>query len=359
MLDTIENLKCFMTVLEDFQDGALLCDTEMKILHANQLAHYIFAYEPDELINSNISRLIPVHVRSKHTELANGYLKNPTPRTMNMMAHLTGLKKDGCEIHISISLKPVFLSGEQLTLVTVRNVEHTVRLEAQVFHTQKMEAIGKTCSSIIHDLKNILQIISASSFLAGDSNEDTPALLNDINNQTELASNMLSYLLTYLKEGAPKPGCVDLNALLNNFHPIACSALPKQTTINFNIEDGSHEIYSTPTAISQLLLNLLVNAADALQETEQPALQINLYTLANDDICLTVSDNGCGMDEETQKNAFKAYFTTKNNKGTGLGLSTVYGIILDLGGHIEIFSRASQGTTFIMKMPRYTPIHRR
>jgi len=123
-----------------------------------------------------------------------------------MMTHLAGRKKDGHQVHLSISLKPAIIDHETLILVTIRDVEEIVRLETRLFHAQKMETIGKTCSGIIHDLKNILQIISTSNFLARTGKpEEVPELLGEIDSQVELASDMLHYLLAYLKKGASEP----------------------------------------------------------------------------------------------------------------------------------------------------------
>jgi len=355
MLNSIGNLEKLMTVLEDFHDGAILCNPDMTIRHANQTAHAIFAYETDQLIGSSINILIPGQIRKAHAAYASSYFQNPEPRRMNMMTHLTGLKKDGHEIHLSISLKPVNIDRETLALVIIRDVEEIVQLEAKLFHAQKMEAIGKTSSGIVHDLNNILQIISTSSFLAKSGiNDETREFLDEIDTQTELASNMLRYLLTYLKEGTPASGCVDLEKLINSFRPIAGAALPKKTQITFDIQKGNnYEIYSTPTAVSQLLLNLIVNAKDALQETKNPKVQITLKPTIHGEIDLIISDNGCGMDEKTRKNAFKSYFTTKKEQGTGLGLATVYGIILDQGGQIDIESTPGKGSSFIITLPDY------
>ena len=354
MLKTIESLKNFMSVLDDLHDGAILCDSNMNIKAANKMAHSIFGYEADELIKSNINILIPENIRKQHGSYTARFQKNPEPRTMNMMTHLTGQKKDNSQVHLSISLKPVSIGEESLILVAIRDVEDIVQLKTKLFHAQKMETIGKTCSGIVHDLKNILQIISASSFLARTGDEqELPELLGEIDCQTQLASDMLRYMLTYLKEGAPEPGPVNLGTLIQSFQPIAIAALPKQTQLSFDIEKGEYQVISTPTAISQLLLNLIVNATDALQEVEKPEVKIKLEAPEHGEIRLTVSDNGHGMDENTKNNAFKSYFTTKKEKGTGLGLATVYGIILDQGGHINIESSPGLGTSFIIKLPEY------
>lgn len=356
MLGTIENLKGFMAILDELHDGALLCDHDMTIRHANKHVHAIFDYESDELIGSHIDCLIPEQIRKHHQAYTKGYLKHPKPRTMNMMTHLTGLKRSGEQVHLSISLKPVTIDDETLVLATIRDVETIVQLETKLFHAQKMEAIGKTCSGIVHDLKNILQIISASSYLAKTGeHEEVPEYLEEIDSQTELASDMLRYLLSYLKEGTPEPGPMDLGSVIRSFLPIAAAALPEQTEIIFDSDEGEYEIHSTPTAISQLLLNLIVNATDALQETEKPKLKIKLRSSPHHEVDLMISDNGHGMDEHTRKNAFKSYFTTKKEHGTGLGLATVYGIILDQGGQIEIESTPGAGTSFIMKLPTSQP----
>lgn len=102
-------------------------------------------------------------------------------------------------------------------------------------------------------------------------------------------------------------------------------------------------------------MNLIVNATDALQGVEKPKLHIKLESSTDKEIMLTVGDNGRGMDENTRKHAFKSYFTTKKEKGVGLGLATVYGIILDQSGQIDIASAPNGGTSFIMKLPIFNP----
>lgn len=342
--------------MDNFHDGTILCDHSLTIRHANQAAHNIFGYEIGMLDGLNVAALIPESTRHHHKSHTDQYLNNPQARRMNMMSHLTGLKRDGREIHLSISLNPINVEHESLVLASIRDVEDIVKLETELFHARKMEVVGKTSSGIIHDLKNVLQIINSSSHLARmELNEPSSAAhyLNDIDAQTELASAMLSGLLSFLKEGNPEPRRLNLNETIAKLQPIARSILPKTIHFSLDMDKKQHYIHSTSTTVDQILLNLLINASDAVHGIENPEICIKLQgsDIRQHEVILTVSDNGCGMSDEVKQNAFKAFFTTKVKKGTGLGLANVYGAVLDLSGEIQVTSEPGLGTSFEIMLP--------
>ncbi|MDZ7724211.1 MAG: ATP-binding protein [candidate division KSB1 bacterium] len=249
--------------------------------------------------------------------------------------------------------------------------EEQKSLQNQILQAQKMEAVGRLAGGVAHDYNNMLSVIMGYAELAMDKAEDNESLradLAEILNAAQHSADITRQLLTFARKQTTNPVVLDLNETVEHMLKMLRHLIGENIKLIWRPKAGLHPVKTDPIQINQVLANLCVNARDAIDgvgeiviETdditiERPHLINQTETVAGPFIQLSISDNGCGMDPETRDNIFEPFFTTKEaGQGTGLGLSTVYGIVKQNNGFIEVDSEPDQGTTFKI----YLPCHRR
>ena len=241
------------------------------------------------------------------------------------------------------------------------------RLQEQLRHSQKMEAIGRLAGGVAHDFNNLLAIIIGYGELLRSALSDQPALLEKAEKITKAAgqaAGVTRKLLTFSRRNMPQPQPINLNDLLSDLGGMLRSVVSEKIELKIQTDSEVGLIRSEPALIEQVVLNLVINACDAMPEggkltllserkfvDEEHARVRNVQS--GPYVHLAVSDTGCGMDMETQARMFEPFFTTKEEgKGTGLGLATVYGTIQESGGFITVQSQPGQGTTFHVHLPQ-------
>ena len=261
-----------------------------------------------------------------------------------------------------------FLGGLTLDITErIRAEEEKEKLQIQLQQAQKMEAVGTLAGGIAHDFNNLLQAISGySELLVMDKEEQDPDYGNIIAIQEAglRASNLVRQLLLFSRKADTERKPVDLNHEIEQARKMLERAIPKMVKIHVHASGRLWPVNADPVQIEQIVLNLGINAADAMPdggtlliETENVTLDreyahTHLDSNAGRYVLLTVSDTGHGMNEETAKKIFEPFFTTKEiGKGTGLGLASVYGIVKSHSGHISCYSEEGQGTVFKIYLP--------
>jgi two-component system, cell cycle sensor histidine kinase and response regulator CckA len=240
-------------------------------------------------------------------------------------------------------------------------------LQTQLIQAQKMEAVGQLAGGVAHDFNNILTAVMMHLNLLQDDSHlsaETRAGLAELVVETKRAANLTRQLLMFSRRQVLKPQPLDLNSLLGNFLKMLRRLIGEQITLEFNGAPGDLWIEADPGMLEQVVMNLLVNARDAMPkggrvtlktrqvELDEGACQSNPEARAGAFVCLSVSDTGCGMDEAVAKRIFEPFFTTKEvGKGTGLGLATVYGIVKQHLGWIEVDTAPGRGSTFTAFLP--------
>ncbi|MBI5479121.1 MAG: response regulator [Deltaproteobacteria bacterium] len=244
------------------------------------------------------------------------------------------------------------------------------RLQEQFQQAQKMEAVGRLAGGVAHDFNNLLSIIlSNCSFALEGLGEGDPRReeITDIKEAGERAANLTRQLLSFSRRQMLQPRVLDLNGLITDLHKMLPRLLGEDIAIVLALAPTLGLVRADPGQLEQVIVNLAVNARDAMPdggrllvetadvELDEDYVRRHVTGAVGPFVRLTVSDTGCGMDPETQAKVFEPFFTTKEKgKGTGLGLSTVYGIVKQSNGFIWVYSEPGRGATFKVYLPRVT-----
>jgi PAS domain S-box-containing protein len=241
-------------------------------------------------------------------------------------------------------------------------------LEHQLRHAQKMEAVGRLAGGVAHDFNNILTAITNYSHFLLEDLEPADARRNDvseISKAADRATTLVRQLLAFSRQQVLQPRALDLNATVRDLAPMLSRLIGAQVHLDTRLIEGLGVVHADPGQIEQVLVNLVVNASDAMPEggtltietanaqLDADYVQQHADAVAGPYVVLAVSDTGSGMSRETQARIFDPFFTTKElGKGTGLGLATVYGIVKQSGGNVWVYSEPGQGTRFKIYLPR-------
>lgn len=233
-------------------------------------------------------------------------------------------------------------------------------LRAQLFQAQKLEALGQLSGGMAHDFNNLLTIILSAARLASrtDDPERLASLLDSIQTAGERGAQMTRNLLTFARCEPKATRQVDLNELLDAAVTFIGQALPRTMTLRMQVDEGLYSVQLDPSELEMALLNLVLNARDAMGGVGEVQLQARNRQLAGEEglhgafVEVAVADQGCGIDPAIRPRLFEPFFTTKDiGKGTGLGLSQVYGFARQANGAVQIDSAAGRGTLISLYLP--------
>ena len=275
--------------------------------------------------------------------------------------------RDGREFWAEVDVTPIYDgAGRQTHWISIyRDITDRRGLEAQLFHSQKMDAVGRLAGGVAHDFNNVLTAIGGFSELLLDELEvGTNAYeeVQQIKAASDRAAALTRQLLAFSRKQIMRPRHIDVNALIQNMERLIRRVISANVSIRTKFEEPLPSVHADPMQFEQVLLNLVVNASEAMADGGILTIESSTATLGADYaarhhgvkpgayVCLIVTDTGAGMDRGTREQIFEPFFTTKSG-GTGLGLSTVYGIVRQTGGHVWVYSELAIGTTFKVYLP--------
>ena len=268
----------------------------------------------------------------------------------------------------NVTAEMIDVDGAPCLLAVTQDVTESRRLENQLRQSHRMGAIGRLAGGVAHDFNNILTVIIGYSELAGyrlGAGNGVSKHLNEIKLAAERAASLTRQLLAFSRQQVLYPRILDLNAVVNNLTQMLLRMIGEDISLSFK-PGVTGSIRADLGQIEQILMNLVVNARDAMPQGGSIVIETSTVDLGEGYVDshlsvrpgryvqMTVSDTGCGMDEKTVSHIFEPFFTTKNpGQGTGLGLSTVYGIVKQSDGYIWVYSEPGCGTTFRLYFPEY------
>ncbi|MEX2263923.1 MAG: chemotaxis protein CheB [Bryobacteraceae bacterium] len=350
--------RMFEKAFETGKDGLLLVDADNgEIREANQALADLLGYSREELAGKKLWEAPALHpIASGPAEFLD---INLDPREMALIC------KAGIPKQVEIFFHPCREDGSMLQL-TFRDITEQRSLEEQLRHSQRLEAMGRLSGMVAHDFNNMLTAIIGSSELILEQPGDEPGVRDGAENvlkAAQQAAALTAQLLTFSRRGAVQAQVIDPNDLLAEFEPVLRRLLGEEIDLTVEKADGVYRVRVDPGRVQQVLINLVVNARDAIPGRGRISIRTGNVVVEEDAAAaapvrpgeyaqISVEDTGQGMAPETLVRIFEPFFTTKQRgRGTGLGLSTVYGIVKQSGGEILVQSELGRGTTFNVLLP--------
>jgi len=350
-------------IVDSSQEAIIGKNLDGVVTHGNLGAEHIYGHTAAEMIGRPISVLAP---KERADEI---------PAILEKIRHGQSVEyfesvrvtKDGRHLNMSISVSPIHnAEGEVVGASTIaRNITAQKKVEDQLRQSQKMEAVGRLAGGVAHDFNNLLGIVTAcSELLRHRVDSESLEYIDNIHEAAKRGAALTRQLLAFSRRQPVQTQLLDLNERLKEVSKLLRPLMGDDVEIVLLPRSATAIVEADPGQLDQIVMNLAVNARDAMPrggrlalETgvsdfdeafvhEHPALTAGRYVM------LAVSDNGIGMDEATRSRIFEPFFTTKETgKGSGLGLATVYGIVKQSGGHIWVYSEPGRGTTFKIYLP--------
>jgi two-component system, cell cycle sensor histidine kinase and response regulator CckA len=353
----------YRTLTESSYDGIAILRNGMHS-YANSAYQKIVGYTHDELKELSFAMLVDPSNEQSIQEDVKSILNAKVP---NYHLGLRILGREQRKVDLEINSSPITHEGSDAVLISARDLTVRKQLELQLQHAQKMEAIGTLAGGMAHEFRNVLQLIlGLTELLLTKKTEHHPDYLklSRILQSIERANQLTYQLLTFSRRIESAFKQVDLNELTEKVLELLRNTFPKMIDIQLHLSPDLHGVRADPAQIEQIIMNLCINARDAMPQGGQLILTTenvhfdesfcknHLGAVPGEYACLSVSDTGWGMDPQTQEHIFEPFFTTKEiGRGTGLGLAIVYGIVKNHGGYIFCHSRPGQGTTFLVHLP--------
>ncbi len=359
-------------LVEEAPDGILTVDLGGQILHANRVYARMVGLPIEQLVGRYPSDLALVPesralLGDQLRRLADG---EPAELLMVQYVHPDGTTLD-FEAHPRVALQP---DGSRVVRVVVRDVtrreeadRRAAELEAQLVSARKLEAIGRLAGGVAHDFNNLLTVIVANSHLFDEAelSAEHRQLLSEIRENADRAAALVAQLLAFARKQPVARIPLDLNEVVRSMHAMLERLLGANITLRAELSLHGALTLADHVQVQQVIVNLVANARDAMPDGGSLTVATRRETVVSDQIAgvgagnyviLEVSDSGKGMDSATRSALFEPFFTTKEvGKGTGLGLATVYGIVKEHDGHIDVSSEVGRGATFRVYWPALDP----
>ncbi|MDQ0363866.1 hybrid sensor histidine kinase/response regulator [Catenuloplanes indicus] len=390
--DRVRSEAKFRALLEAAPDAIVGVATDGRIALVNAQAERMFGYPRDELFGQPIEILIPESLRPRHPAHRARYFADPRPRPMGEGQPLSAVRKDGTRFPAEISLSSIETEDGLIVSAAVRDVTDRVeadaererlkaaaereRLEARLHQSQRLESLGQLAGGVAHDFNNLLAVmLNYTNFVAELIDDaaarepdgawaDAAADLRQVIRAGNRATELTHQLLAFGRREVVRPRVLDLNSVIIEVEQLLRRTLGEHVRLHTELAPGLWPVLADPGQIEQVLVNLAVNARDAMpqggtltvhtlnHEVHEPPPGTTPAVRPGRYARIRIADTGTGMPPDVLDRVFEPFFTTKpKGQGTGLGLATVYGIISQAGGYTTVQSAPGAGTAFIALIP--------
>jgi two-component system, cell cycle sensor histidine kinase and response regulator CckA len=363
--ELVEGHSLLRAVVEGTSDAVFVKDLQGRYLMINTAGARLLGRTVDDVVGQNDEALFAPEAAHAVVEHDRQVIASGSSHTFEERLTAAGVAR------VFHATKGVYrdAQGRVIGLIGVaRDVTELRRLEEQLRQAQKMEAVGRLAGGIAHDFNNLLTVIHGYGDLIfnrlapGDTNRE---LLSEVLKSAERATHLTRQLLAFSRKQVLQPHVVDLNALLNELRKLIAPLIGEDIQLTFVPGSTLDLVKIDPGQFEQAIINLVVNARDAMPHGGRLTIETRNTELAEDEeaqqrdvrpggyVLVAVTDSGQGIDPATKARIFEPFFTTKGpGKGTGLGLAMVYGFVKQSGGHIEVYSEVGHGTVIKVYLPR-------
>jgi two-component system cell cycle sensor histidine kinase/response regulator CckA len=350
--------------LESAGEAIWICGTSGEIMYVNEAFRRTYGFNEGEIIGKNMSALISARTDTAVRERLLG-----DPLTDSWRGDIWNIAKDGREFPVMISFSAIKDDNQNrlATIVCARDMTDFRQLQEQYLQSQKLEAIGQLAGGVAHDFNNLLTVINGYSEMLLNAEGATPLEgVREIHEAGVQAAELTRQLLAFSRRQVIRLAPVDINGLIRDSGKMFQRLLGEDITLQMDLDPDVGRALADHGSVHQVLMNLLVNARQAMPRGGAVTISTRHEALhpdgaargfdvePGDYVALAVADNGAGMSEEVRSRIFEPFFSTKGEQGSGLGLATVYGIVQQSKGAIAVASSPGHGALFTVYLPRTT-----
>jgi len=355
-------------LLDTAVDGIILIDAQGLILAFNPACERLFGYTPAEVNGCNVKMLMPPVYAENHDGFLANYRQTGERKIIGIGREVLGQRKDGTVFPIYLSVGQAKQEKESIFVGIISDLTERRETEERLRRSQRMEGIGQLTGGIAHDFNNLLAIVLGNLELLLELPETPPTvreLALEAIGASQRGAELVRRLLAFARKQQLEPRAINLNERLPEIVQLLGRTLGEAVRIRTRSAEQLWDAQVDPTQVDDAIVNLAINARDAMPEggiltietanvfLDEDYAQQHLDVTSGEYVMLAVGDTGIGMTPDVAARSLEPFFTTKPaGRGTGLGLSQVYGFVKQSGGHVSIYSELGHGTTVKLYLPR-------
>ncbi|HEV7437142.1 MAG TPA: PAS domain S-box protein [Pseudorhizobium sp.] len=354
------------SILDTVPDAMIVIDEGGVISSFSAAAERLFGYLAEEVQGRNVKMLMPSPDRERHDGYLDRYVATGERRIIGYGRVVTGQRKDGTVFPMELAVGETRVNGKRIFTGFVRDLTSRHKIEEELRQSQKMEAIGQLTGGLAHDFNNLLTVISGNLEMVENkiTDERILTMLREAQSAAEDGAKLTGQLLAFGRKQPLNPKIVDIGQLVSGFSDLLRRTVGETIELRTVITGAANEALVDGSQLQNAILNLTLNARDAMPRGGRLSIEISRVKLdvdyaqmyphvrTGDYVLVSVTDSGAGMSNEVKQRAIEPFFTTKGvGSGTGLGLSMVYGFAKQSGGHLQIYSEEGQGTSVRIFLP--------
>ncbi|TXH80494.1 MAG: PAS domain-containing sensor histidine kinase [Rhizobium sp.] len=364
--DLAEREAHLRSILDTVPESMIVIDEVGTISSFSAAAENLFGYAASEVCGKNVKMLMPQPDRDAHDGYISRYLTTGERRIIGYGRVVTGQRKDGSVFPMELSVGEAVTKGRRIFTGFIRDLTSRHKIEEELRQAQKMEAIGQLTGGLAHDFNNLLTVISGNlEMIEGKlKDEKLRPLLREAQDAAEDGAKLTGQLLAFGRRQPLNPKLADIGQLVSGFSDLLRRTLGEAIEFRTIVSGAANRALIDASQLQNALLNLVLNARDAMPRGGRLSIEISRVQLdvdyaqmypqvrTGEFVLIAVTDTGQGMSPDIKQRAFEPFFTTKGvGSGTGLGLSMVYGFAKQSGGHIQLYSEIGQGTSVRIFLP--------